>query len=415
MRLFQHLLYEYITYSLNPQFRSLKIDFEGKDFFKQLIPDAEKVVHPDDKHIFQNDIQKDNLLQDIKDGIMREWIYRLMIDGKPVYHELRMIRGDSDTDDYFILGVTNVDKKVRTQKERNTYNQIAESLASRYDIIYYINIENNHYIEFSASNCYRALGVPPTGDDFFTESIKNLTKYAYPDDISKMLQFINKQNILSQLKTNKSCRIEYRLHLNGEYRYIKLMIMIANDQKHLILCVEDIDDQVKQENEHIRKLLEANERAMTDELTGVKNKNSYQEMESILQTAINKGTIQPFGLLVCDLNNLKQINDTLGHKAGDAYIQEASRLLCDIFKHSPVYRIGGDEFTVLLKQNDFTDRNELIQKLTENVRRNLTQENKPVIAVGFAEFNAKDHRKVADVFELADTRMYNNKKELKQQ
>jgi len=60
------------------------------------------------------------------------------------------------------------------------------------------------------------------------------------------------------------------------------------------------------------------------------------------------GEAPEFGVIGCDVNGLKKINDTLGHKAGDEYICAACKMLCEYFKHSPVFRIGGDEFVVIL-------------------------------------------------------------------
>jgi diguanylate cyclase (GGDEF)-like protein len=77
--------------------------------------------------------------------------------------------------------------------------------------------------------------------------------------------------------------------------------------------------------------------ARRDELTGTKNKTAYHEMEKELQKLTKAGG-DPFGIVVCDINGLKHINDTEGHKAGDDYIKAACRLVCRIFHHSPVFR-----------------------------------------------------------------------------
>ena len=68
-------------------------------------------------------------------------------------------------------------------------------------------------------------------------------------------------------------------------------------------------------------------------------------------------------MVVCDVNGLKKINDTLGHKAGDEYIRKAFEMICDIFQHSPVYRTGGDEFVVILTGRDYIIRKELVLAL----------------------------------------------------
>ena len=150
---------EYQCYSNDPEFHSLHLDFKGEDFFVNLRRDADMVVYEEDKHIFMEDIQKENLLAAMKKGTMQSINYRLMIDGKPVYHTLRLIRGMQGDDDYFILGVLNIDEKMReaveakkAETERDIYNQLAHSLAGHYDTIYYVDMETDHYFEFSSND-----------------------------------------------------------------------------------------------------------------------------------------------------------------------------------------------------------------------------------------------------------------------
>ena len=88
---------EYKWYSINPEFHSLQIEKDGKDFFKNMSRDAEQVVYEEDLHIFKEDIQKEKLLKDMKEGTMQSIVYRLMIDGKPVYHTLRLIFEKADS------------------------------------------------------------------------------------------------------------------------------------------------------------------------------------------------------------------------------------------------------------------------------------------------------------------------------
>lgn len=407
---------EYVTYSLDPKFRSLKIEMEGKDFFKNLIPDSEKVVHPDDWHVFKKDIQKENLLRDMNNGTMQSIVYRLMIGGQPVYHELRLIRGMSKVDEYFILGVKNIDRQVRMQQEaerldneRRIYNQIAESLASRYDTIYYVDSVTNYYIEFSASNQYKELNIPKEGEDFFSESFKNISMYIHPEDKDRVLSALEKDYVIDKLKTERHYVLEYRLHIGEEFQYTRLSIMWANDLRHIIMGVEDISEERKRDI----ALRNANQRAMSDELTGVKNMNAYQDAETDLQRMIDSGSCQPFALLICDLNDLKKVNDTRGHKAGDEYIRAACRMICRIFAHSPVFRIGGDEFAVVLRKNDYTDRSQLLESLRTEVNGNIGIEAAPIVASGLADYDSSLHQNVRQVFDLADSRMYENKKSLK--
>ena len=552
---------EYRWYSVDPEFHSLGIGQEGTDFFVNLIRDADKVVYEEDKHIFMHDIQKERLLGEMKKGTMQSLVYRLVIDGRPVYHTLRLIRGLSSEDDYFILGVLNIDKQVREReeqerltREREFFNQIAESLASHYDTLYYIDSEDNSYTEFSSTDIYRTLGVPVTGDDFFTESAKNLKKYVHPDDQSRVLGLFRKETILNNLKDKKTFTAEYRLmvadrimhvrcsqiwasdkkHIilcienindevstqhalmesrrrsvtygqiaeslashydviyyvdssNGEYvrftdnisyddedtkevdrdffacyrrdneslvhpedrervfnelerdhlitvledkeqhivefrfvindnvRYSRLSVMWSNDRTHFIISIENINEEIKKKRQQVQALNMANELARKDELTGTRNKNAYHEFESSLQENIDSGTAQaPFAIVVCDINDLKFINDTKGHKAGDEYIRSACRLICNVFSHSPVFRVGGDEFVAVLANNDYTNRDALLEKLRKRTLDNLTGDKGPVVASGMAVFDPEKDRKVSEVFERADSMMYEEKKHLKE-
>lgn len=161
-----------------------------------------------------------------------------------------------------------------------------------------------------------------------------------------------------------------------------------------------------------RVLLEQERKiAVRDSLTGVGNKYAYTQKEKAVDQDIRSGDIGPFALVICDLNGLKQVNDTKGHAAGDDYIREASRLICDLYKHSPVYRIGGDEFAVFLEGSDYEQRNELLESLDSRMAENA-KAGGVVIAAGMAEYESDD-KHLFDVFSRADKRMYERKKQLK--
>lgn len=94
---------------------------------------------------------------------------------------------------------------------------------------------------------------------------------------------------------------------------------------------------------YMNKRSEENERlANIDPMTGVKSKHAYLVEEKKFNERIEDDGQGEFAVVVCDVNGLKKINDTLGHKAGDEYIREACRMVCHIFQHYPVYRVGGD-------------------------------------------------------------------------
>ena len=186
------------------------------------------------------------------------------------------------------------------------------------------------------------------------------------------------------------------------------------DETHYIIGIENIDDEIKKEKQHLKALNTEKELARRDELTGVKNKTAYTELEKSVQSNIDNGMdYLPFGLVVCDTNDLKKINDSQGHVAGDEYIKQSAKLLCNIFDHSPVFRVGGDEFVIFLRGDDYTNRVSLMKTLQDQVWENLKAKSGPVLASGMAEFTPEKDSLVTEIFDRADKAMYKNKRDLK--
>ena len=168
----------------------------------------------------------------------------------------------------------------------------------------------------------------------------------------------------------------------------------------------------KWETKAVKERDDAREVAYKDPLTGVGSKHAYVEYERKMAERIYNNDNVEFGVIVCDVNGLKNINDTLGHKAGDIYIQDACRLICDYFKHSPVFRVGGDEFAIILQGKDFDNRHELLKELNKVIEKNVGTTN-VVASLGLAEFDPMTDNTFHAVFTKADARMYERKQELK--
>lgn len=167
--------------------------------------------------------------------------------------------------------------------------------------------------------------------------------------------------------------------------------------------------------EHISDL---SKRAYIDSLTTVRNKGAYSGYIEQLETRMkDAGGDISFAVGMFDCDDLKQINDIYGHEKGDVYIITASRLICRIYKHSPVFRIGGDEFSVILQNEDYLNRDELAQQFSREMEEScVANKNKweqVHISMGVAVYDPKTDRSVNDVIRRADTCMYDNKRSRK--
>ena len=143
-------------------------------------------------------------------------------------------------------------------------------------------------------------------------------------------------------------------------------------------------------------------RAYIDGLTGLDNRTAYEEHVSQLDEEIRGGTAD-FSIAVFDLNSLKEVNDKYGHKRGDEVIRSAALALRDAFPEGKVYRIGGDEFLVILAGSHA----ELPEKLAS-----LRGDHEDFsISAGSAVYNPETDSDYRSVFNRADTAMYNDKRE----
>lgn len=216
-------------------------------------------------------------------------------------------------------------------------------------------------------------------------------------------------------------------HGNMDFRDVEFedpQITSENEVHSLAVAVHQMSDDMK---DHITQILSAQEQAASarekattmtaiayrDALTGVKSKAAFDEKEKDLRDKAE------FGIVMLDLNDLKTINDVFGHDHGDQYLIGSCRQICEVFKHSPVYRVGGDEFIVVLEGSDYVDRDVLMQDLEAVFERSRTAYDRPEwerysAAFGMAVYNSEDTDGPEAVIKLADTNMYQYKKSVKE-
>ncbi|MBO4862761.1 MAG: GGDEF domain-containing protein [Eubacterium sp.] len=398
----------------------LQVLESGDDFYSDAKLKTARIIYNEDKDKVLAVLNKVNLRKSFDNKEVIQLNYRLLEDGEPLYYSLKVTQGHGEDDKYIIIGVKNVDAQTRRSIEESeaarrgmTYEKIMEALASSYEVLYYVNLETNEYTEYSSTEAYRKLDIGNHGNDFFAETQENMKRDIYPDDYQMMADVMDKNNLLEALSRDNFITVTYRLYINGEAEYVNLRaIRPKSDPNHIVVGVINVNETMKREQEYKERLDNMINVANRDALTGVKNKTAYNSMEEEINKLIAKDDAPEFAIVICDVNDLKVVNDTKGHKAGDEYIREACMIICRIYKHSPVFRVGGDEFAVVLKGDDFENRNALMLELRQQIYSNR-EENRVVVASGMSIYDPEKDKEMANVFERADQDMYNNKHDLK--
>ena len=181
--------------------------------------------------------------------------------------------------------------------------------------------------------------------------------------------------------------------------------------------VGELADSLGKMSESLKQYVDTlNSLAYRDSMTGVRNKAAYHQIEERLREQIEEKNAH-FAVVVFDVNNLKKTNDLYGHMAGDDLIINVSHEICQTFKHSPVFRIGGDEFVAILETKDLDEYESLLEQFrnkTEQKRLEDYPELVMSVACGAAVYDSDMDTCVADVFQKADYMMYQNKLSMKQ-
>ena len=211
------------------------------------------------------------------------------------------------------------------------------------------------------------------------------------------------ENDIEFLRT-QSERIDSR---NALYTVASFVIFIVSTT----IMLTNYNLMNSREKEHQEKLRAAESKAATDPLTGIKNRLAYEHYERNLNDQIiREDQDTEFAIVIADVNDLKAVNDNIGHSAGDECIRNACKRICHTYQHSPVFRIGGDEFAVILQGVDYENREKLLEEIRQVPDPKVIGSS---LAVGMADFMPGNDESVFTVFTHADRMMYQQKSEMK--
>lgn len=194
---------------------------------------------------------------------------------------------------------------------------------------------------------------------------------------------------------------DFTLDYNGKDEVGTLTRTFANMASHIKQNINDLS-----------------RRANVDALTSVRNKGAYSNFLDEMQRKLDEapGSTE-FAIAIFDCDDLKSVNDMFGHDKGDIYLKTASRLICRIFQHSPVFRIGGDEFSVILQNDDYRCREDLVDSFEKAAAEiSAAEQNRweqVHISMGLAVYDANEDHYVIDTVRRADKLMYLNKRKHK--
>jgi diguanylate cyclase (GGDEF) domain len=408
---------EFIEYRTDVETGSLYELRRGWHFFEQCLDEADLHVYEEDRDEVKRALDRKTLVAALDRDNTFVMTFRLIVREEPVYVSMKVTRMQDDNR-FIILGITDVDEQIKQQnaaqkalEEQVAYNRI-NALAGDYLSIFVVDPQTGQYRELSSNPDYESFSRTREGQDFYADAKEQALTVLYQEDQSRFISALNKENVLAEVEQGGIFTLSYRLMRDGEPRYVQLKAAMVEEKEgpRLIIGINDIDAQVRQEEEYGRRLAQARIEANIDALTGVKNRNAFRVYEERLNAQIEIDRAPEFSIVILDVNDLKKVNDNEGHKAGDQYLRDACKIICTTFKRSLVFRVGGDEFCVLSQGDDYARIDELIEQMNKH-NEEAIENGGIVIALGMARYDRDS--KVAPVYERADHIMYENKSNLK--
>ena len=288
---------------------------------------------------------------------------------------------------------------IRYKKYKDKVRFYKRLLGYSKDCLYYYKIYPKKKFKYLSSSFKEMFGI---NEQSFYDDCELMFELVHPDNFE---EFYKKST--GQFDYSKKQVVRFR-HSNGNYIWTEDFATPIYDKSGRLIAIEgshrDITERIKLEKE-------LKYRSSHDKMTGTYNRDFFEEYSDNL----NKQVDSKVGIIVCDLNGLKSLNDNFGHKYGDVMIKEAGKLLNEYSSENIIVsRIGGDEFSIILTGVDEIYVSNIIKSINEDIIKfnESSEEIKINMSIGFAvsqnSLNNMNH-----LFTMADKRMYQEKKAMK--
>lgn len=243
-----------------------------------------------------------------------------------------------------------------------------------------------------------------------------LLYYIYYHYISKLSHLKDSVRLYSEGK-NAEIVSDIEKNATGKDEISVLAMQVSSMIMELENYMRNLLETAKELRDTQQRADAMNELANRDALTGIRNKTAYDNEVHQLDWEIADGSAE-FAIAMIDLNFLKRINDTFGHEHGNVAIKNLCYIVCHVFEHSPVFRVGGDEFVVILRDSDYRNMDELVKEFNRQISessrdKNVNMWERISAAIGIAVFDPDMDSAVENVFRRADKAMYQRKREMK--
>ena len=269
---------KFIEYSASEEYRALGLPRSGEDFISFSRERFESIIYPEDQERFLDGFVKEKIISELDAHGIYKLAFRLMFNGVPTYVQLKVTRMIEKEGTHIVIGISSVDEQMKAMEAFEmahhasiTFGRVATALAGDYFSIYVVDLDTDHFVEYSATKEFDTLGVEKNGEDFFNVSRRNMLRLIYEDDRERFMGTFYREKVMSILERDKIFTMKYRLVFGDTPVWVSMKATLLEDKdgRHLIIGTNNIEAQMEREAEYQRRVREARTSARNDFLANM--------------------------------------------------------------------------------------------------------------------------------------------------
>ena len=269
---------KFIEYSASEEYRALGLPRSGEDFISFSRERFESIIYPEDQERFLDGFVKEKIISELDAHGIYKLAFRLMFNGVPTYVQLKVTRMIEKEGSHIVIGISSVDEQMKAMEAFEmahhasiTFGRVATALAGDYFSIYVVDLDTDHFVEYSATKEFDTLGVEKNGEDFFNLSRRNMSRLIYEDDRERFMGTFYREKVMSILERDKIFTMKYRLVFGDTPVWVSMKATLLEDKdgRHLIIGTNNIEAQMEREEEYQRRVREARTSARNDFLANM--------------------------------------------------------------------------------------------------------------------------------------------------
>lgn len=269
---------KFIEYSASEEYRALGLPRSGEDFISFSRERFESIIYPEDQERFLDGFVKEKIISELDAHGIYKLAFRLMFNGVPTYVQLKVTRMIEKEGSHIVIGISSVDEQMKAMEAFEmahhasiTFGRVATALAGDYFSIYVVDLDTDHFVEYSATKEFDTLGVEKNGEDFFNLSRRNMSRLIYEDDRERFMGTFYREKVMSILERDKIFTMKYRLVFGDTPVWVSMKATLLEDKdgRHLIIGTNNIEAQMEREEEYQQRVREARTNARNDFLANM--------------------------------------------------------------------------------------------------------------------------------------------------